>query len=115
MYPRRLIAFSVILIVNIVLMIYFVADRSLDEGIKSLSTPILIILGINGPGYLLMYMVNKVIEVWRCQESRGWKSRKMMRVFSLLLLILFIILGAIAMRFYSRKLQSRNQTPAESR
>ena len=111
LYPHRLLIFTIIIIVNIALMVYFCIDRTSEEGAKSLSTPILVILGINAPGYLLMYMVNKVIEAWRCQESRGWKSRKAMRFFSLILIIIVIILGAIAMRFYTHKLQSRNKTP----
>ena len=115
LYPHRLLIFMVIILINIALMVYFCVHRTSDEGVKSLSTPILVILGLNAPGYLLMYMVNKVIEVWRCQESRGWKSRKVMRVFSLLLLILVIILGGIAMSFYKKKLQERNRTPPESR
>ena len=115
LYPWRLLFLTVIILINIAIMVFLCIDRTADDRIKSLSTPILVILGINAPGYLLMYMVNKVVEVWRCQESRGWKSRKVMRVFSLILLILVIILGGIAMRFYTKKLQSRNKTPPESR
>ena len=115
LYPRRLMTFLVIILINIVLMIYFCVDRTSNDAVKSLSTPILVILGLNAPGYLLLYMVNKLIEVWTCQESRGWKSRKVMRVFSLVLLILVIILGGIAMSFYMRKSQERNRTPPESR
>jgi len=97
---------------NLVVVI-IVAVRILDfeDGVSSLSTPILLLCSVNVGIYLSEYLLRKIVEIKDANEGR-----KILRfcVFFFFLLLCLIV-GLLAGVFYSRKLQSRNLTPAESR
>ena len=117
LYPKRFFFLCLVVLLNVVLLAW-VLYRSLDEGPKSLSTPALVFLAANSMTYLVVYMGNKFVEIWHSQEGksgRGWKSRRVMRSLSFVLLLFVLIFGAFAGYFYMSKLQSRSSTPAESR
>jgi len=95
------------------LVVIIVAVRILDfeDGVSSLSTPILLLCSVNVGIYLSEYLLRKIVEIKDANEGR-----KILRfcVFFFFLLLCLIV-GLLAGVFYSRKLQSRNLTPAESR
>jgi len=114
LYPKRFVLSFIFIFTNIALMIFTVA-RSFEEGAKSLSTPILVIFAINVGLFLSYYMIRKIVEIFQTTEGEGTRLRWSMRFFSFIFFLLAVSLGFVAMVFYTRRHQSRNSTPAESR
>eukprot|EP00090_Calanus_glacialis_P000732 TRINITY_DN10504_c0_g1_i5.p1 TRINITY_DN10504_c0_g1~~TRINITY_DN10504_c0_g1_i5.p1 ORF type:complete len:834 (-),score=156.09 TRINITY_DN10504_c0_g1_i5:117-2618(-) len=114
LYPKRFILSIVFVITNFALMI-FTVSRSFEEGAKSLSTPILVIFAINVGLFLSYYMIRKIVEIFQNPEGEGTRLRWSMRFFSFIFFLLAVALGMVAMMFYTRRHQSRNSTPPESR
>ena len=114
LYRKRfLLAFSYVFL-NIGLLI-FTFIRSLEDGPKGLSTPILVILSANVGMFLSYYMLRKFIEICDSHEGEGMGCRKLMRFLSFIFFSLAVSLGVCAMYFYYHRHQSRNRTPPESR
>jgi len=114
LYPKRFVLSIIFVIINFALM-FFTVSRSFEEGAKSLSTPILIIFAINVGLFLSYYMFRKVVEIFQNPEGEGTRLRWSMRFFSFIFFLLAVALGMVAMVFYTRRHQSRNSTPPESR
>jgi len=114
LYPKRFVLSIVFVITNFALMI-FTVSRSFEEGAKSLSTPILVIFAINVGLFLSYYMIRKIVEIFQNPEGEGTRLRWSMRFFSFIFFLLAVALGMVAMLFYTRRHQSRNSTPPESR
>jgi len=111
-HPLRLSLMLGFFVFNLAIVI-FVAVRVLDfeDGVSSLSTPILLLCSANVGIYLSEYLLRKIAEIIEAPEGR--KILRFCLFFFFLLLCL--IIGLLAGVFYSRKLQSRNLTPPESR
>ena len=114
LYPRRFVLSILFVLLNFGLM-FFTVSRSFEEGAKSLSTPILIIFGINVGLFLSYYMIQKIREIFQSQEGESTMLRWSMRFFSFIFFVLAVALGMVALVFYIKRHQSRNSTPAESR
>jgi len=114
LYPKRFGLSVLFVILNLFLMVLTVF-RSFEKEAKSLSTPILIICALNVGTFLCYYMVRKIIEIFKNPEGPDGRLRWAMRFFTFIFFLLAIILGAIAMLFYTKRHQSRNSTPPESR
>jgi len=116
LYPKRF-AFAVILVlINLVLMCFFLT-RTLKAGPQGLSSPILVICAANVTAFLLHYIGYKFLEVVhsREREAEYWKMRLGL-VFCRCFCVLFALgLAAVAMMYYLNRHQSRNLTSAESR
>jgi len=114
LYPKRFALSVLFVILNLCLMVLTVF-RSFEKEAKSLSTPILIICALNVGTFLCYYMVRKIIEIFKNPEGPEGRLRWAMRFFTFIFFLLAITLGAIAMLFYTKRHQSRNSTPPESR
>jgi len=114
LYPKRFVLSIFFVITNFALMV-FTVSRSFEEGAKSLSTPILVIFAINVGLFLSYYMIRKIVEIFQNPEGEGTRLRWSMRFFSFIFFLLAVALGMVAMVFYTRRHQSRNSTPPESR
>ena len=115
LYPKRFVASIFFALLNLGLLILFLR-RSLENGAKGLSTPILIILASNVGLFLTYYMVRKITEIYKANDGEGTQCRRMlMRVFSFLFFLFALFLGLYAAYFYTQRQQSRNKTPPESR
>ena len=114
LYPKRFLLSVLFVILNFGLM-FFTVFRSFEVGAKSLSTPFLIICAVNVGIFLCYYMIRKIAEVTKRPEGPDGQLRWAMRFFSFIFFLLALALGAIAMVFYTRRHQSRNSTPPESR
>jgi len=116
LYPKRF-AFAVVLVlINLVLMCFFLM-RTLKAGPQGLSSPILVICAANVTAFLLHYIGYKFLEVVhsREREAEYWKMRLCL-VFCRCFCVLFALgLAAVAMMYYLNRHQSRNLTSAESR
>ena len=82
---------------------------------SSLSSDILAIMAVNLTLFLLFYTIRKGREIWRSRGKQESRLRNGMRFMSFLFLFLSLVMGGLAFRFYSRRHQSRNETPPESR
>jgi len=111
-HPIRLSLMVGFFLFNLVFVI-IVAARVLDfeDGVSSLSTPILLLCSVNVGLYLSEYLLRKIVEIKDANEGRKILRFCVFFVF----LLLCLIVGLLAGVFYSRKLQSRNLTPPESR
>ena len=115
LYPKRFIASSLFALLNLCLLLIFL-KRSLEDGAKGLSTPILVILASNVGLFLTYYMVRKMVEIYHANDGEGTQCRRMlMRLFSFLFFLFALLLGLFAAYFYTQRQQSRNKTPPESR
>eukprot|EP00092_Neocalanus_flemingeri_P003998 GFUD01004304.1.p1 GENE.GFUD01004304.1~~GFUD01004304.1.p1 ORF type:complete len:841 (-),score=194.19 GFUD01004304.1:230-2752(-) len=114
LYPKRFVLSIIFVITNFGLM-FFTVSRSFEDGAKSLSTPILVIFAINVGIFLSYYMFRKVVEIFQNPDGEGTRLRWSMRFFSFIFFLLAVALGMVAMVFYTRRHQSRNSTPPESR
>ena len=113
-YPTRFalsLVFSVLNLCLLVLTMY----RSVQDGAKGLSTPILIILASNVGVFLIHYMLRKIIENCRSHDGEFTRRRWLMRFFSFLFFLFALGLGLAAGYFYTHRHQSRNHSPPESR
>jgi len=116
LYPKRFAFALVLVLINLVLMCFFLT-RTLKAGPQGLSSPILIICGANVTAFLLHYIGYKVVEVVhsREREAEYWHLRLGL-VFCRCFCVIFALgLAAVAMKFYLARHQSRNLTSAESR
>jgi len=113
-YPKRFLMTMVLAVLNMFLLV-LVLIRSVEDGAKGLSTPILIILASNVGVFLVHYMVRKIVQNWRTNDGECTRRRWLMRFFSFLFFLLALILGLAAGYFYTHKHQSRNSSPPESR
>jgi len=116
LYPKRFAFALILVLINLVLMCFFLT-RTLKAGPQGLSSPILIICGANVTAFLLHYIGYKVLEVVhsREREAEYWHLRLGL-VFCRCFCVLFaLVLAAVAMKFYLARHQSRNLTSAESR
>jgi len=114
LYPKRFGLSVLFVLLNFVLM-FFTVYRSFSEEAKSLSTPILIICAVNVGTFLCYYLIRKIAETVRNPEGPGGHLRWAMRFFSFVFCFLAVLLGGIAMVFYTKRHQSRNSSPPESR
>jgi len=114
LYPLRLILLLVFVVVNIALLLYNLSSSIMDPN-SSLSSDILAIMAVNLTLFLLFYTIRKGREIWRSRGKQESRLRNGMRFMSFLFLFLSLVLGGLAFRFYSRRHQSRNETPPESR
>ena len=115
LYPKRFFAAILFAVLNLCLLVIFL-KRSLEDGAKGLSTPILVILGSNVSLFLTYYVVRKMVEICQANDGEGTQFRRMlMRLFSFLFFLFALFLGLWAAYFYTKRQQSRNKTPPESR
>jgi len=76
----------------------------------------LVILGSNVSLFLTYYVVRKMVEICQANDGEGTQFRRMlMRLFSFLFFLFALFLGLWAAYFYTKRQQSRNKTPPESR
>jgi len=113
-YPKRLALTVVFTVLNLGLLA-LTLYRSVQDGAKGLSTPILIILASNVGIFLIHYMVRKIVENCRTHEGEFTRRRWLMRFFSFLFFLFALVLGLAAGYFYTNRHQSRNSSPQESR
>ena len=115
LYPKRFFVSLLFALLNLCLLVIFL-KRSLEDGAKGLSTPILVILGSNVFLLLTYYMVRKTVETCQANDGEGTQCRRMlMRLFSFLFFLSALLLGLCAAYFYTERQQNRNKTPPESR
>jgi hypothetical protein len=114
LYPKRFALSVLFVILNFGLM-FFTVHRSFEDEPKSLSTPILVICAVNVGTFLCYYMVRKIREIFKNPEGPDDRLLWAMRFFSFIFFLLALLLGAVAIVFYTKRHQSRNSTPPESR
>ena len=116
LYPKRFAFALILVLINLVLMCFFLT-RTLKAGPQGLSSPILVICGCNVTAFLLHYIGYKVQEVVHSREKEaGYWHMRLGLVFCRCFCVLFaLFLAAVAMKFYLARHQSRNLTSAESR
>jgi len=111
-HPGRLSLMICFFIFNLLLLVVIsLSVLDFDDGVSSLSATILLLCSVNVGLYLSEYLLRKIYEI-----KDAYEGKKIIR-FSILFvsLLLCLIVGFTAGMFYSRKLQSRNLTPPESR
>ena len=110
-HPVRLSLMILFFIFNLILIILiFVKVLDTEDGVSSISSSILLLCSANVGLYVCEYVVRKL------KEIKMSESHSILRYCILLLfLALFLVVGIVAGYYYSRKLQSRNLSPAESR
>ena len=110
-HPFRLFLMILFFIFNLILLIIIFAKvLNTDDGVSSISSAILLLCSANVGLYVCEYVVRKFkeIKISECHSK--------LRYFILnLFLVLFLALGMLGGYYYSKKLQSRNLPPAESR
>jgi len=115
LYKRKFFLTAAFILTNLCLLM-FIMYRTFKEPGKSLSTPLLIIGGTNVGIYLVYYFTKKLQEICHNDFSHDPTVPKMfMRLLSFIFFSAALVVGIIAAFFYSRKHQSRNSTPPESR
>ena len=113
-HPYRLTLMVLFFLINAVLVLVFFMKAQADDEVYGLSTPILLLCGVNVFLYLSQYLFKKMFEICRAEDGTGTSCFVRMCLL-LLFLILFLSFGVVAGYFYSNKHQSRNLSPAESR
>ena len=110
-HPFRLSLMILFFIFNLILIILiFMKVLDTEDGVSSISSSILLLCSANVGLYVCEYVVRKLKEI-KMSESHS----RLRYCILLLFLALFLVVGVLAGYYYSRKLQSRNLSPAESR
>ena len=114
-HPERLSLMISFFFFNILLLIIISAFLlNFDDGVSSLSTSILLLCSSNLGVYLSKYLFLKILEMKNCHGGKKiLRSIKFNILF--VFFLLFLLFGLAAGYFYSKKLQSRDLTPPESR
>ena len=112
-HPFRLFLMILFFIFNLFLLIViFVKILDTNDGVSSISSAILLLCSANVGLYVCEYVVRKFKEIRRSEL----RSISILRYTILIVfLVLFLGLGMLGGYYYSKKLQSRNLQPAESR
>ena len=129
-YPGRFLFSLIFFLVNIGYAIFITFQKLKDET-KTISHVLLVILAGNLMGYLLYYVIRKIIESWKRKKLKHQNNKKTeeedesqskcqkINCFKyhpgLVFAILALGLGLIAIHFYQARSANRNLTPAESR